>query len=58
MSDPRKNFICKARKHIVNDTQRLFGKHSDCELCFYDSIKNRKPTVNMVNFYEPLEEIK
>lgn len=56
MSDPRKNFICKARKHIINDIQRLFGKKSECELCFYESIKNQKPIVNLVDFYEPYKE--
>ncbi len=56
MSDPRKNFICKARKHVLNDSQRPFGKQSDCEFCFYDSIKFQKPIINEVDFYEPYQE--
>lgn len=55
MSDPRKNFICKARKHIVNDINRNHGKDSECFFCIIDSFKSRHPNKNIVDFYEPTE---
>lgn len=33
MSDPRKNFMCSAFKHILNDTERPWGKESICPYC-------------------------
>ena len=56
MSDPKKRFICKARKHIIIDTQRPYGKDSDCPLCQIESRRNLIVIENKVNFYEPIKE--
>lgn len=55
MSDPRKNFICKARKHIINDTIRNYGRDSECFFCIMELRKTFSPIENNVDFYEPTE---
>ncbi len=36
MSDPRKTFICKARRYLISDISRKWGKQSECQLCFIE----------------------
>lgn len=35
--DPRKNFICPAGKHVINDTQRRWGAQSECAQCLFET---------------------
>lgn len=34
MSDPKKEFMCTKCGNIINDTQRMWGKESNCPNCF------------------------
>lgn len=43
--DPRKNFICPASKHIINDTQRRWGAQSICEQCVYEEAIDKEEGV-------------
>jgi len=52
MSDPRKRFICKARKHVVSDMARPFGYESECIFCMIESFENNQPIVNKTDFWE------
>lgn len=52
MSDSRKNFICKARKHIINDVNREWGKDSICFLCEIEARREQKIIENKVDFFE------
>lgn len=38
MSDPRKTFVCPARRHLLNDNERPWGKESLCPYCEYESM--------------------
>lgn len=45
--DPRKNFKCVKRGHIINDSQRPFGDLSPCPICeqidFYHGLRDGEP---------------
>ena len=36
--DPRKNFVCKARGHIINDSERPWGNQSECPYCKHEKM--------------------
>jgi hypothetical protein len=34
--DPRKSFLCKANRHLINDIFRPWGNQSPCPVCEYE----------------------
>jgi ribosomal protein S27AE len=42
MADPQKNFICSKCGYIINDTERLWGRETECPKCM-DEKRKRLP---------------